>query len=146
MGTVGLYSPRTKMIMTLILFWTTFVLRKAKLGLQLARQWMILAWMRFEPGSPQLWTVRTNWSETQALLSGDTMYIMHDILLLYVWQLHHLNYFKRFKIVLYIIFNENLFADFLSIFREYWLKSGDVLSRKFPNFGRPFGFLSIRVI
>ena len=26
-----------KMIMTLILFWTTFVLRKAKLGLQLAR-------------------------------------------------------------------------------------------------------------
>ena len=37
-NTVGLYSPRTKMIMTLILFWTTFVLRKAKLGLQLARQ------------------------------------------------------------------------------------------------------------
>ena len=36
-GTVGLYSPRTKMIMTLILFWTTFVLRKAKLGLQLVR-------------------------------------------------------------------------------------------------------------
>ena len=36
-GTVGLYSPRTKMIMTVILFWTTFVLRKAKLGLQLAR-------------------------------------------------------------------------------------------------------------
>ena len=41
----------------------------------------------------------------KALLSGDTVYLMHDILL-YVWQLHHLNYFKRFKIVLYIIFNE----------------------------------------
>ena len=51
-----------------------------------------------------------------------------------------------FKIVIYIIFNENLFADFLSIFREYWLKSGDVLSRKFPNFGRHLGLLSIRVI
>ena len=61
---------KTKMIMTLILFWTTFVLRKAKLGLQLARQWMILAWMRFEPGSPQLWTVRTNWSETQGATLG----------------------------------------------------------------------------
>ena len=51
-----------------------------------------------------------------------------------------------FKIVLYVIFNEILCADFLSIFREYWLKSGDVLSRKFPNFGRHLGFLSIRVI
>ena len=60
----------------------------------------------------------------KALLSGDTMYIMHDSLL-YVWQLHHLNYFKRFKIVLYIIFNENLFADFLSYFpwilvKKWW--------------------------
>ena len=61
-----------------------------------------------------------------------------------MWQLHHFNYFKRFKIVHYIIFNEILCADFLSIFREYWLKSGDVLSRKFPNFGRHLGFLSIR--
>ena len=73
------------------------------------------------------------------------MYIMHDILL-YVWQLHHLNYLKGLKLFYYIIFNENLFPYFLSIFREYWLKSGDVLSRKFPNFGRHLGFLSIRVI
>ena len=84
----------------------------------------------------------------KALLSGDTMYtcIMHGILL-YVWQLHHLNHFKRFKIVcIKILFNENLFADFLSIFREDWLISGDVLSRKFPNVGRHLGILSIRVI
>ena len=44
------------------------------------------------------------------------------------------------------MFNEDLFADFLSIFREYWLKSGDVLSRKCLNVGRHLGFLSIRVI
>ena len=82
----------------------------------------------------------------KALLSGDTMYIMHGILL-YVWQLHHLNHFKKLKIVcIKFFFNENLFADFLSIFREYWLISGDVLSRKFPNVGRHIGFLSIRVI
>ena len=55
-------------------------------------------------------------------------------------------YFKRFKIIYIILFNENIFADFLSIFREYWLVSGDVLSRKMPNFGRHLGFLSIRVI
>ena len=81
LGTVGLCSPRTKMIMTLILSWTTFVLRKAKLGLQLASQWMILAWMRFEPGSPQLWTVRTNWSETQgaALWWHYVYYAWHSV-------------------------------------------------------------------
>ena len=37
----------------------------------------------------------------KALLSGDNMYIMHGILL-YVWQLHHLNYFKRFVLVVCI--------------------------------------------
>ena len=43
-------------------------------------------------------------------------------MLLYVWQLYHLNYVKRFKIVFSkFLFSENLFADFLSIFREYWL-------------------------
>ena len=78
----------------------------------------------------------------KALLSGDTMYIMHDIML-YVWQLHYFNYFKRFKIVLYIIFNENLFADFLSIFRDYWLKSGDVLSWKFPNLAAILDFCQL---
>ena len=34
----------------------------------------------------------------KSLLSGDTMYIMHGILL-YVWQLHHLTYIKILKIV-----------------------------------------------
>ena len=74
------------------------------------------------------------------------MYIMHGILL-YVWQLHHLTYFKMLKIFCIKLFSMKIYLlIFLSIFREYWLKSGDVLSKKNPNFGRHLGFLSIRVI
>ena len=43
-----------------------------------------------------------------ALFSGDTLYIMHDILL-YVWQLHHLNYFKSFKIVFIKLFSMKIY-------------------------------------
>ena len=87
--------------------------------------------MRFEPESLSPVMNRRDKIDLKpkALLSGDTMYSMHGNLL-YVWQLHHMNYFKRFKIV-FIIFNENLFSDFVSIFREYWLKSGDVLLENF---------------
>ena len=44
----------------------------------------------------------------KALLSGDTMCIMQGILL-YVWQLHHLNYFKRFKIVCIKLFSMKIY-------------------------------------
>ena len=60
----------------------------------------------------------------KALLSGDTMYTMHDILL-YVWQLHHLNYFKRFKIVLLYYFQWKSICWFLIYFpwilvKKWW--------------------------
>ena len=70
------------------------------------------------------------------------MYIMHGILL-YVWQLHHLNHLKRFTIVCIKLFSMKIY---LLISYLFSVNIGYVLSRKFPNFVRHLGFLSIRVI
>ena len=44
----------------------------------------------------------------KSVLSSDTMYIMHGILL-YVWQLHHLTYFKMLKIVCIKLFSMKIY-------------------------------------
>ena len=133
-----LCSPRTKMIITLILFWTTFVLRKAKWACRWPdNEWFWPAWDSNQ-GLPSYEPSGQIDLKPKALLSGDTMYIMHDILL-YVWPLHHLNYIERFKIILLYYFQWTSICWFL-IYFPWWycadrsnafLNMGGVRSRKY---------------